>query len=99
MGELGPDQPDTFRRLLFAAAASEIRSADGQATSTFDARGTLGLDRTVDVGVAPVTVEFVLDCDAQLARLGVSTERYCVVGQSLSHPPRMVVGRQASASS
>jgi uncharacterized OsmC-like protein len=62
----------------------------------------LGLDRTVDVGIAPVTVEFVLDCDAddaQLARLAVLTERYCVVGQSLRHPPRIVVGRQASVSS
>jgi hypothetical protein len=74
----------------------------GQAISTFDARGTLGLDRAVDVGVAPVTVEFVLDCDAdesQLVRLAASTERYCVVGQSLRHPPRFVVGRQASVSS
>jgi uncharacterized OsmC-like protein len=89
-------------RSVATAMGIEIRSAVGQATSTFDARGTLGLDRTVDVGIAPVTVEFVLDCDADdalLARLASSAERLCVVGQSLRHPPRIVVGRQASVSS
>jgi hypothetical protein len=41
-----------------------------------------------------VVVTATLDCDADdavLARLGELTERYCVVGQSLATPPRIVV--------
>ncbi|GAA3631498.1 OsmC family protein [Microbacterium awajiense] len=60
------------------------------AESTFDARGTLGVDRGVDVGIAPVTlvVEVAAELDdPTLARLAAATERYCVVAQSLRHPP------------
>ena len=73
----------------------EVRIA---ADSSFDARGTLGMDRTVDVGVAPVTVTVTVGADVdeqRLARLAASTERYCVVGQSLRHPPSVVVRRAA----
>ncbi|WP_125775860.1 OsmC family protein [Antribacter gilvus] len=76
----------------------EIRSAALSATGSFDARGTLGLDREVPVGVGPVTIEAVLDTDADdaaLHRLAVLTERYCVVGQSLRVPPALVVRRVA----
>ncbi|MFC8796427.1 OsmC family protein [Promicromonospora sp. NPDC057138] len=75
-----------------------IRSATLTATSSFDARGTLGLDREVPVGVGEVTIEAELDTDADdaaLRRLGALTERYCVVGQSLRVPPVMVVRRTA----
>ena len=64
------------------------------ADSHFDARGTLGLDRTVDVGVGPVTLTATVETDLDevtLTRLATSTERYCVVGQSLKHPPTIVV--------
>ena len=64
------------------------------AHSHFDARGTLGLDRTVDVGVGPITLTATVEADpdeATLTRLATSTERYCVVGQSLKHPPTIVV--------
>lgn len=64
------------------------------ADSEYDARGTLGIDRSVDVGVAPITitveVPIPLD-DRTIARLAKSTERYCVVGQSLRHPPVVVI--------
>ena len=64
--------------------------ADGH----FDARGTLGVDRTVDVGIAPISLTASVEVDldeATMARLATSTERYCVVGQSLKHPPTIVV--------
>jgi uncharacterized OsmC-like protein len=63
-----------------------VRSADLQARARFDARGTLGIDREVPVGVHDVHVIAVLDTDADdamLTKLGKLTERYCVVGQSL----------------
>lgn len=76
-----------------------IRSAALSADSTFDARGTLGVDRSVPVGVGPITVTAVLDTDASdadLERLGGLAERYCVVGQSLTTPPTIEI-RRASA--
>lgn len=83
-------------RAVATAMGVSIRSARLEATGTFDARGTLGLDRTVPVGVSDVTITVELDTDADdatLQRLAVSTERYCVVGQSLATPPAMVVRR------
>ncbi len=74
----------------------DVRSATLTAESTFDARGTLGLDREVPVGLGDITVTAVLDCDADdatLERLAASTERYCVVAQSLARTPRFVVRR------
>jgi uncharacterized OsmC-like protein len=85
-------------RSVATAMGLTISSAALSADGSFDARGTLGLDRTVPVGVTDVTVTVVLDTDAdddQLARLATLTERYCVVGRSLATPPRLVVRRHA----
>lgn len=65
----------------------DLRNVRLHATGAFDARGTLGLDRSVPVGVSTVALVAEVDTEAsdeQLARLAASTERYCVVGQSLS---------------
>jgi hypothetical protein len=73
-----------------------VRQATLRVDGTFDARGTLGVDRRVPVGVSDVVVTAELDCDADdaaLERLAVLTERYCVVGQSLREPPQIVVRR------
>lgn len=81
-------------RSVATAMGIEIRSARLTAESSFDARGTLGLDRGVPVGVGAVTVTAELDTDAdsaQLERLATATERYCVVGQSLRQQPHFVV--------
>jgi hypothetical protein len=62
------------------------------ARSSFDARGTLGVDRAAPVGVGPVDVEITASTDASaetIERLLATTERYCVVGQSLAVPPRL----------
>lgn len=69
------------------------------AESSFDARGTLGVDRSVDVGIGPVTVTATVDADLDdttRERLATSTERYCVVGQSLKQVPRVVVVTRVS---
>lgn len=83
-------------RSVATAMGVDVRAAELTAQSAFDARGTLGLDRDVAVGVGAVTVTIEIDTDAgdaALARLAQLTERYCVVGQSLREPPRMVVRR------
>jgi uncharacterized OsmC-like protein len=84
-------------RSVATAMGVPVSSAELSAEGAFDARGTLGLDRTVPVGVTGITVTATLDTDAgddQLARLAALTERYCVVGQSLAQPPRFVVQRR-----
>ena len=86
----------TFRSVATAFGV-DVGEVTVTASSTFDARGTLGLDRTVPVGIGPVdlTVEVggLLD-EAMLEKLAVATERYCVVGQSLAVPPRITVRRR-----
>jgi uncharacterized OsmC-like protein len=69
-----------------------------RADAVFDARGTLGTDREVPVGIQDVTVVVEITGDveeARLERLAGTTERYCVVGQSLREPARIVVRRSA----
>ena len=81
-------------RSVATAMGLELGHVRIVAESHFDARGTLGLDRSVDVGIGPVTLTATVDAgldDAARQRLATSTERYCVVGQSLKHVPTVVV--------
>ena len=83
-------------RSVATAMGLEIRAAELHAEGVWDARGTLGMDRTVPVGVLDVVVTAVLDTDADdaaLARLATGVERFCVVGQSLAEPPEFEVVR------
>jgi uncharacterized OsmC-like protein len=69
-------------RSVATAMGLTLRSARLRADGLFDARGTLGVDRQVPVGIQDVVIT--------LAR---STERYCVVGQSLRENARFIVRR------
>ncbi|GAA1847003.1 OsmC family protein [Asanoa iriomotensis] len=83
-------------RSVATAMGIEIRDATLKADATFDARGTLGVARDTKVGIQGLVITADLDTqadDATLAKLGQLTERYCVVGQSLAEPPRVVVRR------
>ena len=83
-------------RSVATALGIEVRSSELGAEGWFDARGTLGVDREAPVGVQDIVLTLTVDCDAedaQLEKLGRLTERYCVVGQSLAVPPRIVVRR------
>jgi uncharacterized OsmC-like protein len=83
-------------RSVATAMGLSFRSARLRADASFDARGTLGVDKSVPVGVSDVVITVELDTDADdvaLARLATATERYCVVGQSLREPVRIVVRR------
>jgi len=57
-----------------------------------DFRGTLGLDKTVPVGISEIRLRFEVDSpagDEQLARVLELTERYCVIFQTLRTPPAL----------
>jgi uncharacterized OsmC-like protein len=85
-------------RSVATAMGIEVRSARIRVDGVFDARGTLGVDREVPVGVQDVRVAVELDTDADdaaLAKLAELTERYCVVAQSLRDTPRFTVTRPA----
>jgi uncharacterized OsmC-like protein len=85
-------------RSVATAMRLTVRSASLRAEGMFDARGTLGVDREVPVGVQDIVVVAEIDTDADdaaLERLATATERYCVVGQSLRESPRFVVQRAA----
>lgn len=84
-------------RSVATAMGVPIQSAELAAEGIFDARGTLGVDPTVPVGVSDITVTITIETDAsddKLERLRTLTERYCVVGQSLKEPPQVVVRRR-----
>jgi uncharacterized OsmC-like protein len=87
-------------RSVATAMRLNVRSASLRVEGVFDARGTLGLDREVPVGVVDVVVTVEVDCDADdaaLERMARSMERYCVVGQSLVRPARFVLTRSAGS--
>ena len=84
--------------LRAVATAMNIALQGGRivAEAEWDARGTLGIDRSVPVGLGEITLRFELDAaadDAALARLIETTERYCVILQTLRQPPRITLAR------
>ena len=60
-----------------------------------DFRGTLSVDRDAPVGFSDIRVRFALDTDAStsLDTLLRLTERYCVVGQTLTASPTLAFSR------
>jgi uncharacterized OsmC-like protein len=61
-----------------------------RAEGDLDFRGTLGVDRDAPVGFRAIRLTFDLDSDASpadLDRLIATTERYCVVFQTLASTP------------
>jgi uncharacterized OsmC-like protein len=72
-----------------------IRSGRISASGEVDFRGTLGVSREAPVGFKNIALSFQLDTDANpesLAKLLELTERYCVVYQTLKHPPELRAG-------
>jgi uncharacterized OsmC-like protein len=67
------------------------------AEGDLDFRGTLGVDRSAPVGFRSIRLSFELESDASaedLDALIATTERYCVVFQTLAHPPQLSVARR-----
>jgi uncharacterized OsmC-like protein len=83
-------------RAVATAMGIPLRGGRIVAQGVWDARGTLGIDRSVPVGLTDITLRFELDAEAEpdrLARLIDTTERYCVILQTLRHPPAIAVER------
>ena len=76
-----------------------LRDATVRAEADFDARGTLGVSKDAPVGLQNLRLVFAFDTDAsdeQVATLLKLTERYCVIYQTLAHPPAMSVSRRTA---
>lgn len=81
-------------RSLATAMDLDLGEVHLEARASFDARGTLGIDRGVPVGISGLEVDVEVTGEVDpgvLERLARTTERYCVVGQSLREPLRMHV--------
>lgn len=86
---------------LSAVAASLEMDVSGtvHAEGDLDFRGTLAVDKTTPVGFQEIRLRFDLTSnadDTQVATLLRLTERYCVVFQTLAHPPALSVSRSSS---
>lgn len=78
------------------ALGINLRDAAIEAEGDLDFRGTLGVSKEVPVGFQKIRLVVTLDSDApedQLANLLRLTERYCVVLQTLKHPPDLTLLR------
>jgi uncharacterized OsmC-like protein len=81
------------------ALGIELRDATLRAEGDLDFRGTLGVSKDIPVGFQNIRLLFNLDTDAteeQLDTLLRLTERYCVVYQTLAHPPAMAIARTST---
>ena len=77
------------------AAAMGIPADDIEVTveNDLDLQGTLGMSKTVPVGFESIRVNFDVRAlqatEEQLIALQQKTEQYCVVMQTLLHPPQV----------
>jgi uncharacterized OsmC-like protein len=88
-------------RAVATAMGVTIRGGRVVAEGHWDARGTLGVDRAAPVGLTDITLSFEVDSDADAARLDrmiATTERYCVILQTLKAPPAIHLARAAGES-
>lgn len=74
------------------AMGLDVRGGTITAAGDVDFRGTLGVSKEVPVGFSDIRLEVALDgnvTEEQAAKLLQLTERYCVILQTLQHPPRL----------
>jgi uncharacterized OsmC-like protein len=82
------------------AMSVNLRGGRVIAEGHWDARGTLGVDRDVPVGLSDIALRFELDTDADattVQRLVEVSERFCVIYQTLRMPPRLSVTHRIAA--
>jgi uncharacterized OsmC-like protein len=84
--------------VTLAAVATSMGIALAEATVTaegdLDFRGTLGVAKEAPVGFAKIRLKFSIKTNEaadKVQRLVELTERYCVVFQTLAHPPSIEV--------
>lgn len=84
-------------RAVATAMNIDLRGGRVMADGVWDARGTLGVDRATPIGLTEIALTFDLDTDAdaaKVARLIETTERYCVIFQTLKSPPKLSVRQE-----
>jgi uncharacterized OsmC-like protein len=98
---------DMLLQALVACAGVTLRSVainrglevEGsvRAEGDLDFRGTLGVERDAPVGFTDIRLQFDLTTSAtpeEIAELISTTERYCVVLQTLARSPRITVSSE-----
>ncbi len=88
--------------LMAVASSMGCRLTGGRviAEGVWDARGTLGVDKTAPVGIQDIKIAFELEGDLDeptRQRLIQLTERYCVILATLRHPPEISIAISGSA--
>jgi uncharacterized OsmC-like protein len=87
-------------RAVATAMGVTLRGGRVIAEGHWDARGTLGVDRAVPIGLTDIALTFELDTDADAAtlqRLVEMSERFCVIYQTLRTPPQLSVTHRVVA--
>ncbi len=82
-------------RAVATAMAIPVQGGTITAEGDLDFRGTLGVSRDAPVGFTAIRLRIDLDTTAtpeQRQKLVQLTERYCVIYQTLAHPPALSVG-------
>jgi uncharacterized OsmC-like protein len=79
--------------LVATAMRIPTRKIEVTVTGEMDLQGTLGISKDVPVGFEAIRAEFKLDAPEatpeQLLALQQKTEQYCVVLQTMLHPPKI----------
>jgi uncharacterized OsmC-like protein len=80
-------------QMVATAMGIPTESIDVTVEGDLDLQGTLGISKTVPVGFESIRVIFNVRAPAatpeQLTALQAKTEQYCVVMQTLRHPPKI----------
>jgi uncharacterized OsmC-like protein len=80
-------------QLVATAMGIQTRHIEVTVNGVMDLAGTLGISKEVPVGFESIRVQFNIDAPGanpdQLRLLQEKTEQYCVVLQTLSHPPKI----------
>jgi uncharacterized OsmC-like protein len=80
-------------QMVAAAMAIPTEGIDVTVEGDLDLQGTLGLSKEVPVGFESIRMKFDVRApqatDEQLKALQAKTEQYCVVMQTLLHPPKI----------
>ena len=88
-------------QLVATAMGVPARHIEVTVSGDMDLQGTLGLSKEVPVGFAAIRTDFKIDAPEatpeQLKALQEKTEQYCVVLQTLLHPPKIASSWQAGS--
>lgn len=81
----------TTLKAVATAMGLPVRSATVVAEADMDFRGTLGVAKDVPIGLSAIRLRYEIEGDLtpeQRTKLIALTERYCVIAQTLAHPPK-----------